>query len=407
MNIKTGLTVREHYFKCVRGHRPFSPPQADERERPKARIRPEHPAAKRDAPLKGKTMKLSDFNFDLPSELIAQKPSGVRGQDNLMLLGRNDGKIQDLRMDDLPDLISPDTLMVFNNSKVRRSRCYGIKIVEDADESQKIEREFMFLNQMSADLKIWHTMVRNAKKIKPGNKYCFNDGSVGTIIPNERDEGSEFRTISFDSPLDDDWFLRNGHIPLPPYIRREDDDTDSERYQTIYAKETGSSACPTAGLHFTDEMFKRLDAKGIERCFLTLHVGLGTFLPVRAENIEDHKMHEEVYTIPFDTAEKINRAKKEGRPVLAVGTTSVRTLESASDEKGFVKGGSSSTHIFMYPGYKFKCVDQMFTNFHTPESTLIMLVSAFAGRENILNAYSHAVDKKYHFFSYGDCMLIK
>ena len=200
---------------------------------------------------------------------------------------------------------------------------------------------------------------------------------------------------------------KNGHIPLPPYIRREDDDTDSERYQTIYAKETGSSACPTAGLHFTQEMFEKLDAKKIERCFVTLHVGLGTFLPVRSENIEEHKMHKEVYSIPFDVAEKINRAKKEGRPILAVGTTSVRTLESASDENGFVKGGSGATSIFMYPGYKFKCVNQMFTNFHTPESTLIMLVSAFAGRENILNAYKKAVEQKYRFFSYGDCMFIK
>ncbi len=351
-------------------------------------------------------MKLSDFNFDLPSELIAQKPSGIRGKDKLMLLGRNDGKIEHLTMDDLPDLVSPDTLMVFNNSKVRRSRCYGVKQgLKDGQGGR--EQEFMFLNQMTFDLKTWHTMVKGAKKVKAGNCFVFNDGSTGTIIENPADEGSEFRTISFDVALDDDWFLRNGHIPLPPYIKREDDDTDSERYQTIYAKETGSSACPTAGLHFTESMFERLDKKGIERCFVTLHVGLGTFLPVRAENIEEHKMHEEVYTIPFDVAEKINNAKREGRPILAVGTTSVRTLESASDENGFVKGGSSATHIFMYPGYRFKCVNQIFTNFHTPESTLIMLVSAFAGRENILNAYKNAVEKKYHFFSYGDCMLIK
>lgn len=351
-------------------------------------------------------MKLSDFDFDLPEELIAQKPSGVRGQDRLMLLGRSDGSVQHLKMDDLPDLISSDTLMVFNNSKVRRSRCYGTRLSEIEGQGGR-EQEFMFLNQMTPDLKTWHTMVKGAKKVKPGSRYKFNDGSIGTILEHENDKGSEFRTIAFENAVDDGWFLRNGHIPLPPYIRREDDDTDSERYQTIYAKETGSSACPTAGLHFTEEMFRRLDEKGIERCFLTLHVGLGTFLPVRTENIEDHKMHEEIYTIPFDVAEKINKAKKEGRPILAVGTTSVRTLESASDENGFVKAGSSSTHIFMYPGYKFKCVDQMFTNFHTPESTLIMLVSAFAGREHILSAYKQAVEQKYRFFSYGDCMLIK
>ena len=351
-------------------------------------------------------MKLSDFYFDLPEELIAQKPSGRRGEDKLMLLNRATGEVSHLKMDDLPNLISPDTLMVFNNSKVRRSRCYATKISESEEMSGR-EREFLFLNQMTPDLKTWHTMVKGAKKVKAGNRYRFADGSTGEILENEGDEGSEFRTIHFDFPLDDDWFSKNGHIPLPPYIRREDDDTDSERYQTIYAKETGSSACPTAGLHFTEEMFRRLDEKGIERVEVTLHVGLGTFLPVRTENIEEHKMHEEVYTIPFDVAEKINQAKKDGRPILAVGTTSVRTLESASDENGFVKGGSRATHIFMYPGYRFKCVSQMFTNFHTPESTLIMLVSAFAGREHILNAYQKAVEEKYHFFSYGDCMLIQ
>ncbi|MBQ3687766.1 MAG: tRNA preQ1(34) S-adenosylmethionine ribosyltransferase-isomerase QueA, partial [Treponema sp.] len=205
----------------------------------------------------------------------------------------------------------------------------------------------------------------------------------------------------------EDWFERNGHIPLPPYIRREDTDVDSERYQTVYAKETGSAACPTAGLHFTEGMLSALQAKGVELAWLTLHVGLGTFLPVRAENIEDHRMHEEVYTVPYDVAERINRAKQDGRKILAVGTTSVRTLESASDDNGVVQGGTGRTHIFMYPGYRFKVVDQMFTNFHTPESTLIMLVSAFSTRENILNAYRTAVQEKYRFFSYGDAMLIK
>ncbi|MBQ3671448.1 MAG: tRNA preQ1(34) S-adenosylmethionine ribosyltransferase-isomerase QueA [Treponema sp.] len=358
-------------------------------------------------------MKLTDFDFELPEELIAQKPSGVRGQDRLMLLGRADGSVSHLKMENLPDLISPDTLMVFNNSKVRRSRCYGIKEVlwdekrGEGEHGRGSEREFMFLNQMTPGGNVWHTMVKGAKKVKAGNKFTFPDGSVGTILEHENDVGTEFRTIRFDSRLDDDWFLRNGHIPLPPYIRREDDDTDSERYQTVYATEVGSSACPTAGLHFTDEMFNRLDEKGIERCFVTLHVGLGTFLPVRTENIEEHKMHEEIYTIPFDVADKINRAKREKRPILAVGTTSVRTLESATGDDGLVRGGSSSTRIFMYPGYTFRTVNQIFTNFHTPQSTLLMLVSAFAGRENILNAYKQAVEERYRFFSYGDCMLIK
>jgi S-adenosylmethionine:tRNA ribosyltransferase-isomerase len=269
----------------------------------------------------------------------------------------------------------------------------------------------MFLNQCGPDGDTWNTMVKGAKKVKTGNIYRFADGSEGIIIAHEGDDGTEFRTIKFPFMLTEEWFERNGHIPLPPYIRREDDDTDSERYQTVYAKETGSSACPTAGLHFTQPLLDKLRAKGVDLEWITLHVGLGTFLPVREENIEDHKMHEEVYTVPYEVAEKINKAKREGRPVLAVGTTSVRTLESAAVKKEDgsyeVQAGTGSTHIFMYPGYEFKVVDQMFTNFHTPESTLIMLVSAFAGRENILNAYNQAVQERYRFFSYGDCMLIK
>lgn len=346
-------------------------------------------------------MKTSDFYFDLPQELIAQKPAGERGNDRLMLLGRKSGTVENHLMEELPSLVEPGTLMIFNNSRVRRSRCYGIKTTSGR------EQEFMFLNQMGAEGDTWNTMVKGAKKVKPGNVYKFSDGSQGTIVENPADEGTEFRSIKFPFRITEEWFEKNGHIPLPPYIRREDDDTDSERYQTIYAKETGSAACPTAGLHFTEPVLQKLREKNVDLEWITLHVGLGTFLPVRAENIEEHKMHEEVYTVPYEVAEKINKAKKEGRPILAVGTTSVRTLESAADENGIVQGGTGSTHIFMYPSYKFKVVDQMFTNFHTPESTLIMLVSAFSTRENILNAYKTAVEQKYHFFSYGDAMLIK
>ena len=346
-------------------------------------------------------MLLTDFNFNLPEELIAQHPSGVRGQDKLMLLNRQTGAVEHHQMADLPDLILPGTLMIFNNSKVRRARCYGIK------ETTGREQEFMFLNQIDRDGHVWNTMVKGAKKQKPGMRYNFPDGSIGTIIDHPGNAGTEFRAMHFDFVITEEWFERNGHIPLPPYIKRGDTDEDSERYQNVYAQETGSAACPTAGLHFTEEMLARLTEKGIDREFVTLHVGLGTFLPVREEKIEDHKMHEEVFTVPQITADKINQAKKEGRPILAVGTTSVRTLESASDENGIVKAGTSSTRIFMYPGYKFKVVDQMFTNFHTPESTLIMLVSAFAGRENILSAYEKAVENRYRFFSYGDCMFIR
>ncbi|MCQ2576941.1 MAG: tRNA preQ1(34) S-adenosylmethionine ribosyltransferase-isomerase QueA [Treponema sp.] len=346
-------------------------------------------------------MRTQDFYFDLPEELIAQHPSGVRGQDKLMKLGRIDGSVEDHMMDDLPDLIEPNTLMIFNNSRVRRARVYGIK------ESTGREIEFMFLNQIDKECRVWNVMVKNAKKQKPGMTYRFPDGSIGEIIDAEGNKGTEFRALQFDFVIDEAWFEKNGHIPLPPYIRREDTEEDSERYQNVYSREIGSAACPTAGLHFTPEMLERLKAKGIEMEFVTLHVGLGTFLPVREDNIEDHKMHTEYYTVTQEVADKINKAKKEGRPILAVGTTSVRTLESASEEDGTVIPGTRGTHIFMYPGYKFKVVDQMFTNFHTPESTLIMLVSAFAGKDNIMNAYKHAVENRYRFFSYGDCMLIK
>ena len=358
-------------------------------------------------------MLTSDFNFDLPEELIAQHPSGVRGQDKLMLLGRATGKVEHHMMDDLPSLIQPGTLMIFNNSRVRRARVYGIK------ETTGRETEFMFLNTIDKECCIWNTMVKSAKKQKPGMRYTFPDGTIATIIEHEGNAGTEFRALKFDFAINEEWFEKNGHIPLPPYIRREDTDEDSERYQNVYATDTGSAACPTAGLHFTKDMLDRLDKAGIERRFVTLHVGLGTFLPVREENIENHKMHEEWYTIPKETADAINKAKREGRPILAVGTTSVRTLESAAQkclleskkaqavnkddnaQKEWLNPGTSSTSIFMYPGYKFKVVDQMFTNFHTPESTLIMLVSAFAGRENILSAYKTAVENRYRFFSYG------
>lgn len=371
-------------------------------------------------------MKRTDFYFDLPADLIAQRPSAVRGQDRLMLLGRTSGAVAHHKMDDLPNLIDDGTLMVFNNSRVRRARLFGVK------ETTGREVEFMFLNQAAfGEGCVWNTMVKNAKKQKAGMRYQFPDGSVATILDDPQNSGSEFRLLKFGFAITEDWFEKNGHIPLPPYIKREDEASDGERYQNVYADQTGSAACPTAGLHFTQEMLGRLSQKGVERVFVTLHVGLGTFLPVREDQIEDHKMHQEFYTIEADVADKINQAKKDGRPILAVGTTSVRTLESAASESltaqnaaasgagkssvgsdavdadGLIRPGTRGTSIFMYPGYKFKVVDQMFTNFHTPESTLIMLVSAFAGRENILAAYNEAVRERYRFFSYGDCMLIK
>lgn len=349
-------------------------------------------------------MKRTDFYFDLPQELIAQYPSERRGNDRLMVLGRKSGEVFHRTMSDLPNLIESGTLMVFNNSRVRKARVFGTK------ESTGREVEFIFLNKVDDASCVWNTLVKGAKKQRAGMRYEFPDSSVGTILENPQNEGTEFRTVKFDFALTENWFEKNGHIPLPPYIRRADDEADSERYQNVFADNIGSAACPTAGLHFTNEMLETLERKKIDRAFITLHVGLGTFLPVREDNIEDHKMHEEIFTVESEAARKINQAKKEGRPILAVGTTSVRTLESACVEEGGawrVREGTFATSIFMYPGYKFKIVDQMFTNFHTPESTLIMLVSAFSSRENILNAYEEAVREKYRFFSYGDAMLIK
>ena len=356
-------------------------------------------------------METKDFYFNLPESLIAQHPSKIRGQDKLMILDKHTGNISHSMMDDLPNIIPENTVMIFNNSKVRRSRLYAIKNTTGK------ETEFLFINPIpitkefklsTTSICLWKTITKNAKKQKAGAKYTFKDGTQATIIENPSDAGTEFRTLAFTQNITEEWFETNGHIPLPPYIRREDTLEDSSRYQNVYATDTGSSACPTAGLHFTEEMLKRLEAKGITRAWVTLHVGLGTFLPVRTEHIQDHIMHREAYTISQKTATIINQAKKEGRPILAVGTTSVRTLESAWNKtENFLEAGNNSTNIFIYPGYKFNVIDTIFTNFHTPESTLLMLVSAFAGQEKIRNAYQKAIEHKYRFFSYGDAMLIK
>ncbi|MBE6350136.1 MAG: tRNA preQ1(34) S-adenosylmethionine ribosyltransferase-isomerase QueA [Spirochaetaceae bacterium] len=355
-------------------------------------------------------MQTKDFYFDLPEELIAQFPSTERGQDKLLHLDKKSGKVTHYEMDDFLNLVDENTLLVFNNSKVRRSRTYGIKLVSDKTRNQQVPTkpiEFLILQEVP-ELFAWRAMVKNAKRQKIGMQYRFPDGTIGTIIENPLDEGTEFRTLTFNTAITEEWFEKNGHIPLPPYIKREDVDSDSERYQNVYAKETGSAACPTAGLHFTKTMLEKIAQKGIDTAYVTLHVGLGTFLPVRVDSIEDHVMHEEVFSITEENAKKINDAISCGKKILAVGTTSVRTLESAWDEKTkSIRSGTSSTKIFIYPGYQFKVVQQLFTNFHTPESTLMMLVSAFAGKENIMNAYKNAIEHTYRFFSYGDAMLIQ
>jgi S-adenosylmethionine:tRNA ribosyltransferase-isomerase len=319
---------------------------------------------------------------------------------------------------DLPDLLKSASqgtapLLVFNNSRVRKARLFGMANTEG--QIPGAQAEFLLINKVKGDAgspdselgTIWRVMVRRAKRRKPGSRYVFAGGVEGEIMGSGADAG-EFRLLKFDRPINDDWLDKNGHIPLPPYIKRGDTAADSERYQTVYADVTGSSAAPTAGLHFTRELLDRLAAAGIGSAFVTLHVGLGTFLPVRTENIEDHVMHEEIYSIDDETASRIESAKAAGRKIIAVGTTSVRTLESAWDNTtGKLRRGEESTSIFVYPGYSFKVVDALFTNFHTPESTLLMLAAAFTGREFILESYTEAVREGYRFFSYGDAMLIK
>jgi len=356
-------------------------------------------------------VKTDDFSFDLPEELIAQFPPERRGESRLLVLHRDTGALEHLAVRDIASRIDPGTLMIFNDSRVRKARIYG----EALDTGAHVE--FLLLRRLWDGS--WEAAATKLKKQRPGRRYRFPEGVVGEIVggtavqaasvaEGQAGPGSaDTRVLRFTPPIDDAWLERCGHIPLPPYIKRDDADADAERYQTVYARSTGSAAAPTAGLHFTDEILADLDARGVERAWVTLHVGLGTFLPVRSEDIEDHSMHLEDYTVPEATAAAVMKARREGRPVLAVGTTSVRTLESAWDgEAGVLRPGPGSTRIFMYPGYRFKVVDRLFTNFHTPKSTLLMLVSAFAGRERILDAYAEAVRLRYRFFSYGDAMLI-
>jgi len=352
-------------------------------------------------------MRTKDFYFDLPGELIAQEPSSRRGEDRLLVLDRPTGSVADRRFSEIAEIVEPGTVMVFNDSRVRRARVFATA------ESSGNRAEFLLIGRREADGSPpgsrWKAMARNAKRHKSGRRYRFDDGTEACVVDTgDADSAGEFRVLEFSRPIDDDWLDANGHLPLPPYIRRDDRPADADRYQTVYARNVGSVAAPTAGLHFTDEVLSALDERGAIRATVTLHVGLGTFLPVRVEEIEEHRMHEESFSVPERTARLVAEAKRDGRPVLAVGTTSVRTLESAWDAESLaLRVGESSTSIFVYPGYRFKVVDQLFTNFHTPESTLLMLVSAFAGKERILDAYRHAIERRYRFFSYGDAMLIR
>jgi S-adenosylmethionine:tRNA ribosyltransferase-isomerase len=312
-----------------------------------------------------------------------------------MVLDRSSQTVSHRAVSDLPDILEAGSLLVFNNSRVRKARLYGVSKGSGA------HVEFVLLRKLDAHT--WRVLVQRSRRRRAGSRYVFPGGVEGEISGGD----GEFRTIRFDAPVDDAWLDVHGRIPLPPYIRREDTAEDAARYQTVYAAIPGSAAAPTAGLHFTRELLGRLEDRGIETAFLTLHVGPGTFLPVRTENIEDHRMHEETYFIDEEAAGRVERARAAGRKVIAVGTTSVRTLESAyCISTGRLSRGEGATSIFIYPGYAFRAADALFTNFHTPRSTLLMLVSAFAGRDFILDAYAAAVREGYRFFSYGDAMLI-
>jgi S-adenosylmethionine:tRNA ribosyltransferase-isomerase len=343
-------------------------------------------------------LKTSDFVFDLPKKLIAQDPPAERGESRLLVIDRETRSLDHRMVRELPLILPRGTVMVFNNSRVRKARLFALS------EASGARHEFLLLEKALEDS--WRVMLSRARRCRLGSRYLFADGLSAEITGIE----GEHRLVRFSRPVDDAWLEVHGHVPLPPYIRRKDGAGDEERYQTVYARDYGSAAAPTAGLHFTEELLGELGRAGIESIFITLHVGPGTFLPVRSEKLEDHKMHEETYFIDDESADRIEKAKAEGRKILAVGTTSLRTLESAwegaSGADGRIKRGAGRTSIFIYPGYTFKLVDALFTNFHTPGSTLLMLVSAFAGRDFILETYREAVDKGYRFFSYGDACLI-
>ena len=340
-------------------------------------------------------LKTSDFSFDLPQELIAQEPADKRGKDRLLVLDKASGKFEDKVIDDFVDQIDKDSILVVNNSKVRKARVFAT-----SETGGKVE--FLFLEEK--DPFTWNCMVTKSKKQRIGKKYKFEDNLEAEIIDTLEDST---KLVRFNKEILEDWFLQHGHVPLPPYIKREDSFSDESRYQTVYAKNEGSVAAPTAGLHFTPELIEKIKAKGVKIVEITLHVGMGTFMPVRSENLDDHDMHYERYSISEEVANIINDAKKNNKKIVATGTTSVRTLESAADENGLLQSGMGRTNLFIKPGYKFKIVDQLLTNFHTPESTLLVLVSAFASKEKIMNAYYHAIDERYRFFSYGDAMFIK
>lgn len=340
-------------------------------------------------------MKLSEFNYDLPEELIAQDPLLQRDSSKLLVLDKNTGEYSHDVFHDLPQYLNPGDCLVLNNTRVIPARLLGSR------EGKEDQIELLLLKRRSDD--VWETLVRPGKKLRPGVRVSFGDGILKGEITEIVEDGN--RLVKFEyNGIFEEVLDSLGQMPLPPYIKHKLE--DKERYQTVYAKYNGSAAAPTAGLHFTKELLQKIENMGVNIAYVTLHVGLGTFRPVKEENVLEHKMHSEFFMIDKENAEKINSAKTSGGRIISVGTTSCRTLESAALNNGLVKECSGWTDIFIYPGFEFKVIDGLVTNFHLPESTLLMLVSALAGRENILNAYQEAIRQRYRFFSFGDAMLI-
>ncbi len=342
-------------------------------------------------------MELHDFYYDLPQELIAQDPLSDRSASRLMLLDKNTGEIEHKIFKDIIDYLNPGDCLVINDTKVIPARLIGERVGTGAT----IE---VLLLKRKEDMKdVWEVLVKPGKKAKIGTKISFGDGRLVAEVIDIVEEGNRLIQFTYEG-IFEEILDELGQMPLPPYITHKLQ--DKNRYQTVYAKHEGSAAAPTAGLHFTKELLERIQEKGVDIARVTLHVGLGTFRPVKVENIQEHHMHSEYYVVTQEAADKINNAKADGGRVICVGTTSCRTIESAADDDGRVKACSGWTEIFIYPGYKFKVLDALITNFHLPESTLLMLVSALAGREHILAAYKTAVEEKYRFFSFGDAMFI-
>lgn len=342
-------------------------------------------------------MNTSDFFYELPQELIAQTPVEPRDSSRLMVLHKNDGSVEHKIFHDLIDYLNPNDCLILNDTRVIPARIFGVK-----NETGAVV-EFLLLKQ--SENNVWECLCKPGKRAKIGTKFTFGEVLVDCDVIDITEDGNRIIKFNCDSKEIYTILDKIGKMPLPPYITAEL--KNGERYQTVYSRELGSAAAPTAGLHFTEEMLERIKAKGVKIGYVTLHVGLGTFRPVKVDDVTKHKMHTEHYIMPKETADLINETKKIGGRVISVGTTSTRTLESVATKNGCICEDEGDTSIFIYPGYEFKCIDALVTNFHLPESTLIMLISAFAGYDEVMNAYKIAVDEKYRFFSFGDAMFIE